>query len=114
MTKYILGSALFAGLCSGARAFQRVVAIGLDLSKRSHVFRPSNWLRFVVFLFTAFCGGRSEKTLSMTIAQDGVASVALIGQPIGCISIQRFRAMPIASTLAFFHQSASFPYRCTS
>ncbi len=48
MANSILGRALFAALRFWAGAPLGVAAVGLDLSKRSHVAVPGNWVRFAI------------------------------------------------------------------
>jgi len=46
MANGILGTELFAALRFWAGAPLGVAAVGFDLSKRSHVAVPGNWVRF--------------------------------------------------------------------
>ena len=48
MANGILGRALFAALRFWAGAPLGVAAVGFDLSKRSHVAVPGNWVRFAI------------------------------------------------------------------
>jgi len=78
MANRVFSATQLASFCFGTCAFERVAAVGLDLSKRGHVGRSGIWLRFAIVPVCFFFREETESTLSIvSVGADNATSCPL-------------------------------------